>query len=393
MAKFENYEKPDYIPEQIDSVFFESYDDKRSRQLENKLNKLVAELPVYVEDYVQAKLHAENEWQRLSIKTVWNYLLEFRLFLRYLDEQEYPIDHDDMQHLDKMLELQAARIRKFSIEKLHELTQSDAQNWLEHAKDYRYANEYRSNARKSIKTKRVALNSIFRFLFPDNMELGNLFNFVNVEIPVIQFTYPNVNEQALATFKKHKQENVLYKPEVEKLITGMREALEREHLREANRFLKLSQKPWGDDPEQQRLCRVHAAIAHRNLLMVLLMTDDGCRLSSSELSAMDLDMVDFRNRQITFQPRGGDIYTKEYSEDVAEFMPEYVNKYRAVLSPQNFSQQNAFFISRKHARMAPRSIQEMAQKAGSKILGRGKLSPNQIRFWKDVPYNLSLKEE
>lgn len=393
MAKFENYEKPDYIPEQIDSVFFESYDDKRNRQLEDKLSKLVAELPVYVEDYVQAKLRPKHERERLSLKTVLNYLLEFRLFLRYIDEQEHPINHDDIQHLDKALELQAARIRKFPIEKLHTITQDDAQQWLEHVKDYRYANKYRCNARKSVKTKRVALNSIFCFLFPDNMELGNLFNFVNVEIPVIQFTYPNVNEQALATFKKHKQENVLYKPEVEKLITGMREVLEREHLREANRFLKLSQKPWGDDPEQQRLCRVHAAIAHRNLLMVLLMTDDGCRLSSSELSAMDLDMVNFRNRQITFQPQGGDVYTKKYSESVAELMPEYVNKYRTVLSPQNFSQQNAFFISRKHARMATRSIQEMVQKAGSKILGRSTLSPNQIRFWKEVPYNLSWKDE
>ena len=105
MAKFENYEKPDYIPEQIDSVFFESYDDKRSRQLENKLNKLVAELPPYAEEYVQAKLHAENEWQRLSMQTVLNYLLEFRLFLRFLDEQENPINHNNMQHLDKALEL------------------------------------------------------------------------------------------------------------------------------------------------------------------------------------------------------------------------------------------------------------------------------------------------
>lgn len=393
MAKFENYEKPDYIPEQIDSVFFESYDDKRSRQLENKLNKLVAELPPYAEEYVQAKLHAENEWQRLSMQTVLNYLLEFRLFLRFLDEQENPINHNNMQHLDKALELQAARIRSFSIENLRTITQDDAQQWLEHVKDYRYANEYRRNARKSIKTKRTALNSIFRFLFPDNMRLRDLFSSVNVEIPIIQCEFPIVNDNTLAIFKRHVQEDVLFKPEVDKLIEGMRNVLARERLRESNRFLKLSQKPWADDPEQQRLCRLYAAIAQRNLLMVLLMADDRCRLSSSELSAMDLDMVDFRNRQITFQLRGGDIYTKEYSEDVAELMPEYVNKYRIVLSPQNFSQQNAFFISRKHARMATRSIQEMVQKAGSKILGRSKLTTNQIRFWKDVPYNLSWNEQ
>lgn len=361
--------------------------------MEDKLSKLVAELPVYVEDYVQAKLRPKHERERLSLKTVLNYLLEFRLFLRYIDEQEHPINHDDIQHLDKALELQAARIRKFPIEKLHTITQDDAQQWLEHVKDYRYANEYRNNARKSIKTKRVALNSIFHFLFPDTIRLRDLFSSVNVEIPIIQCTYPIVNEQALATFKKHAQEDVLYKPEVEKLIAGMQDILKRERLRESNRFLKLSQKPWANDTEQQRLCRVHAAIAHRNLLMVLLMADNGCRLSSSELSAIDLDMIDFQKRQITFQPKDGDIYTKEYSEDVAELMPEYVNKYRTVLSPQNFSQQNAFFISRKHARMATRSIQEMVQKAGSKILGRSKLTPNQIRFWKDVPYNLSWNEQ
>ena len=323
----EDYKKPNYIPEKIDAVFFESYDDKRNRQLKNKLKKLVAELPVYVDEYVQQKLHPEYEWERLSMQTVLNYLQEFRLFLRYLDEQEHPIDHDDLQHLDKALELQSARIRKFSIEKLHELTQSDAQNWLEHAKHYRYANEYRGNARKSIKTKRTALNSIFRFLFADNIELENLFSSNNVEILVIQRTYPVVNEKALDTLIKHEQESVLYRPEVEKLIAGMQDILERERLRESNRFLSLSQKPWADDPEQQRLCRVHAAIAHRNLLMIMLMTDDGCRLSSSELSAMDLDMIDFRNRKITFQHQGGDIYTKNYSEDVVELMAEYVNKY------------------------------------------------------------------
>lgn len=142
---------------------------------------------------------------------------------------------------------------------------------------------------------------------------------------------------------------------------------------QVHRLLKAVQDEDGLS-EKQKIAHRH--VRYRDSAILTLALGTGLRVS--EIVGIDLDDIDFQNASLWVNRKGTGRDYVYFSSAIETALKDYINKERNSLSSPAHPT-DALFLSMKHERMSPNSIEVMIKKYARRAGLPTKLSPHALR--------------
>jgi len=293
------------------------YRDEIEEKNKEKLDELLNELPAYCRSFF---ISAAGTSDRPS-STLLAYAREIRFFYQYL------IDNNPLLKC----------YSDITMDVLNMITPKDIQEYIYHVKQYKNKDgKTVTNSANTRARKLSALRSFFKYLYTyDDLHTN----------PAAMVDLPRPKE------KHHARLN---KPEVSKLIDSV----------ESGAALA---------PKKQNYV-LRSTL--RDTAIVKLFLGTGIRVS--ELVGIDLDHIDWDNKEILIVRKGGDENTIFISDEIATALEDYIRFERKPL----VDTERALFVSSRtssRGRLGVRAVEKLIKKYSEAVIVTKKITPHSLR--------------
>ena len=293
------------------------YRDEIEEKNKEKLDELLNELPAYCRSFF---ISASGTNDRPS-STLLAYAREIRFFYEYL------IDNNPLLNT----------YNDITIEVLNMITPKDIQEYVYHVKQYtnKDGKTVKNNANTRAR-KLSALRSFFKYLYTFDGLASN---------PAAMVDLPR---------QKKKHHARLDKPEVDRLISSV----------ENGEALKSSKKSYA----------LRSTLRDTAILKLFL----GTGIRVSELVGIDLDHIDWDNKEILVIRKGGDEEVIFISAEIASALDDYIRFERKPL----VDTERALFVSSrtsKRGRLSVRAVEKLIKKYSEAIIKTKNITPHSLR--------------
>lgn len=311
-------------------------DITQKRYKERQLNEMLMDMPVFVNDFFRRIL-------RLSINTRIQYCYDLKLFINFL--------------VDNINEFKGKEIKNLTYSDLNMITLEHIDQFMEYIMQYeteipvKNSDEtkiiQRQNNEYGINRKMASLKSLFSNLYkitlskdksdPDKLE-KNL-------SPLIKLQEPKLKQRYRMDYET-----------IEGFLLAIKTGIGEEG--------KLNESQFN---------YIKSNTQERDLCIISILAETGIRIS--ELVNINIESIDFKNKQIKVVRKGGreDFVYYNFSED---FIKKYY-EIRKKIVPQK-GHEKAFFLSLQKRRITTRAVQLMIEKY-AKIQTNKKITPHTFR--------------
>ncbi len=291
--------------------------EQHNREL---LRKQISQLPPFCKDYFNSK-------HKKQIRTLLGYATDQKIFFTYM--------------LKTLLYSRYQSIKEININDMDDLRPEDIDGYLTYISGYtREDGAYIENGESAKARKQSSLKDLIKFLHIRGYMTHN----------------PCDTVEQVATTKK--EIIILSESEKRSLFSTIREGRGLEGKRAAH--------------QQRNILRDNA------ILMVLL----GTGLRVSELVGLDIDDINMHENKISVIRKGGNEGHVYFSNQIKEAILDYLeDDERGRKSYNPPEDEKAVFISKRHSRMAVRTIEKMVKDYAYVALGPGhkKITPHKMR--------------
>ena len=170
----------------------------------------------------------------------------------------------------------------------------------------------------------------------------------NADNPMQYIERPSAKERQETIEKR--ENGYLTKSEVQKVLMAIKNGVGNHHSKER-------QKDWKD----------------RDYLIFLIFLSTGIRLSA--LIQLDLDSIDFENKQLITTDKGSKVNQFPLSDEVLVYAKSWLNKREELLDGK---EEQALFISVNRERMSTSAVSDVVGKYSSVISGKH-ITPHKLR--------------
>lgn len=297
------------------------YYKEKTHSMIVKSEKLLAQLPSYVEGYAQDVEHARQE------STLCAYLSDLNIFFNWLCASNplcYGLEAKDVP-----------------IEILGKLTANDIREY----KTFLMDPKGHRNNKRSAERKLAPVRGLYNALVSD----------VNCRV----ITASPVTQVGLKQKKNDKKSD----------IKRLRDK-EVESLKRAAKFTELGEKA------SPRAVKINERLADRDSAIINLFLDTGIRVS--ELQGLDVTDYSFENKALSVVRKGNFTSNIYLSDEMNEQLHQYVDIWRELKLKEYGTDSPALFISSRGTRISIRAIQQLVNKYGKSANGKN-LSPHSLR--------------
>ena len=303
---------------------------------EQQLNDMLVGMPVFVEDFFRRIL-------RLSINTRIQYCYDLKLFLNFL------IENIDVFKGKKVEDLTYTDLNMITLEHIDQfveyITYYETEVPVKNSEEVKVV--HRQNNEYGINRKMASLKSFFSNLYKITLSKDK--------------DDPNKLEKNLSPLIK------LQEPKLKQRYRMDYDTIEG--------FLLAIKTGIGEEGKlnESQFNYIKGNTQERDLCIISVLAETGIRIS--ELVNIDIEGIDFKNKQIKVVRKGGreDFVYYNFSED---FIKRYY-EIRKKIIPQN-GYEKAFFLSLQKRRITTRAIQLMIEKY-AKIQTNKKITPHTFR--------------
>ncbi len=307
-----------------------NYSIEQNAKYNEKTSELLEMLPQYCTSFINSIY--ENTMPRSRL----GYLQDVRVFFLFLKEKN-PLVKD-------------IPLKEIPVEILDQLDQEDILEFLRYLEGYSIDGKQYSNGPAGKKRKLASIRALYKFLTTTKGYINNN--------PAIKVVTPTVKEKQIRTLDNDERK-ALFK------------VIEDE--------IKTAEKKYGQTSKEEMNMKTRQApaIAKRNKAIIYLFLGSGMRIS--ELVGIDLENINFPNSRINILRKGGGDDHVYLSDTVMDALLDYINTARDTLLPA-FEIETALFLSSKHTRITPRSIERMISDYAKKALGANSgITPHKFR--------------
>jgi len=295
----------------------QTFKEQTEQRNKDKLDALIETMPSYCRDFF---IYLSGSKDRPS-STMLAYARDICGFFDYMIK-ENPTIHT---------------YKDITMDVLNMLTPKDIQEYLYYTKSYKNEQGVTvTNGASSRARKNSALRSFFKYLFTyDSLQVN----------PAAMVDLPKIRE---------KEQPRLTKPEVERLLDNV----------------KTGEKL--DDKKQAYALR--STLRDTAILKLLL----GTGIRVSELVGIDLDHIDWENREILVTRKGGNQETVYFGDEIAEALNDYIQFEREPL----VDNEPALFVSSRtsnRGRLTVRSVERLVKKHSTAIIKTKNITPHGCR--------------
>ena len=308
--------------------------DKRKK--EQQLQTIIDDMPVFILDYFRRIM-------RLAINTRIQYAYDLKLFFSYL--------------MDSVDEFKGKNLKDLTYDDLNKITLEDIDFYLEYITYYETdvpvknkeekRTVQRQNGEYGLNRKMACLKSFFSNLYKIALSKDK--------------DDPNKLEKNLSPLIKLEQ------PKFKEKYRMSQEAIE--GFLSAIKYGEGNEGKFNDT--HYKYIKQNTLV--RDLCIIALLAETGMRIS--ELVNIDMDHIDFRNKQIKITRKGGkeELLFYNFSE---EFLRDYYKMRKEIVPKQ--SNEKALFLSLQRKRITTRAVQLMIDKY-AEIQTNKKISPHTFR--------------
>ncbi len=291
------------------------YDTETKLKLRNKIKEISNELPEFTKEFITYCSATRN----YSMRTILNYVIDLRVFFRYLLEAN-PTLHGDMHNI--------------TLDFIDQLTAQDLQEYLSDIEIYEQNGVARANGESGKARKIASLRSFYKYYY----SMGLLSN----------------NPSSIISSPKMHKKNVIHmeRSESDDLIRGME----------------------SQDGLTQKQAQFSQKSRYRDLAIVTLLLGTGIRVS--ECVGINCKDINWKLRSIRIIRKGGNESTVYFNEDVEKRLHDYIDNERQ--SPEG-PDADALFISRNGTRITVRSVERMVKKYTQAAVPQKHITPHKMR--------------
>ncbi len=303
----------------------ETYYQKREISQLKKLRELQKELPPICTDFFNAKA------EKFEVQTRVSYARDLRIFFRYLLQDGF---------------IQAKEIRQITNKEIAKVTPEKIDDFLAYVTYYEAADgSMRRNTERGKQRKLATLNTFYQYLKKRNIS----------DNPASLVDNPKIHDKDILILNK------------EELNLIMDEIKNKSHLSPKSR-------------------EIHEDTELRDRAIIGLFLGTGLRVS--EVVGINLEDLFFDDEQsyVSVTRKGGSRDHVYFNDRTKGYLLEYLEGSPGMKGSRSSFQpapgENALFISRKHNRIAVRSVQHLLNTLSKAIFGEDsnvKLTPHTLR--------------
>ena len=318
--------------------------NQSKQQQFQKLQKLLNELPWYVDEYINHKL------RKLSTASLFNYCHDYKIFFNWMVSEQ----------------LVSGTIKDIPLERLEKMTVLEIESFLN------YLHYQLNNKELTVNRKLSALKSLFNYL-QNIAETPDLKPYMNRNVMAkIEFNEVTDSMETKATKMEGK---ILLGDEYEKF-----------RLFVANEYGEIFK-------ENKRIYNFYQLNKERDTAIVSLILGSGLRLS--ELTGIELDDIDFKKYCVRVIRKGNKEQFVYFSQvamaDLQEYLSVRIAKYQVERTNK------ALFISApigpkgKSRRLTARSVENLVAKYAT-AFGKPSLSVHKLRHSFATRYHAEIND-
>jgi site-specific recombinase XerD len=318
--------------------------NQSKQQHYDKLQKLLNELPWYVEEYINHKL------RKLSTASLFNYCHDYKIFFNWMIQEQ----------------LWTGTIKDIPLERLELMTVIEVENFLN------FLHYKLNNKELTVNRKLSALKSLFNYM-QNIAETPDLKPYINRNVMAkIEF---NENKESMET-RANKMEG--------KILLGD----------EYERFRLFVAHDYGEyNKDNKKISNFYQLNKERDTAIISLILGSGLRLS--ELVGLDLEDIDFSKYCARVIRKGNKEQFVYFSQvamaDLQEYLSVRTTKYQVE------KQNKALFISApmgpkgKSRRLTARSVEKLVEKYAV-AFGKPALSVHKLRHSFATRYHFEIND-
>lgn len=311
-------------------------DIQEKRKKERQLNSMLEEMPIFVKDFFRRIL-------RLSISTKIQYCYDLKLFFQFLIENVEEFKGKELRELtyDDLNMITLDHIDHYTEYITYYVTEVPVKNSQETIVVHRENNEY------GVNRKMASLKSFFSNLYKITLSKDkNDPNKLEKNLsPLIKLQEPKMKQRYRMDYES-----------IEGLFNAIRTGVGEEG--------KLNESQFN---------YIKSNTLERDLCIISILAETGIRIS--ELVNINIDSIDFKNKQIKITRKGGreDFVYYNFSD---EFIKNYYEIRKQTVAKKGH--EKAFFLSLQKRRITTRAVQIMIDKYAS-IHTNKKITPHTFR--------------
>jgi site-specific recombinase XerD len=318
--------------------------NQSKQQHYDKLQKLLNELPWYVEEYINHKL------RKLSTASLFNYCHDYKIFFNWMIQEQ----------------LWTGTIKDIPLERLEQMTVIEVENFLN------FLHYKLNNKELTVNRKLSALKSLFNYM-QNIAETPDLKPYINRNVMAkIEF---NENKESMET-RANKMEG--------KILLGD----------EYEGFRLFVAHDYGEyNKDNKKISNFYQLNKERDTAIISLILGSGLRLS--ELVGLDLDDIDFSKYCARVIRKGNKEQFVYFSQVAMADLQDYLSVRNTKYQVEK--QNKALFISApmgpkgKSRRLTARSIEKLVEKYAV-AFGKPALSVHKLRHSFATRYHFEIND-
>ncbi|MBE7089914.1 MAG: integrase [Clostridiales bacterium] len=295
----------------------DSYFEQREIACIERLNKIISELPYYVEDFF---IGVES---RTSPLTRLNYGYDLRVFFDFLSKKVF----------------RNKNVTDIELNDLALLQVSDFEMFLSYLSRYMINGKYERCTESGKARKLSTLRAFYKYFFNKNVLPANTPTKVNM---------PKIHEKEIIRLDSNGK------------------------VDEIGEMLYVVESGSGLTEKQRAF---HNNTKFRDSAIITLFLGTGIRIS--ELVGLNLEDVDFNTNSFVVTRKGGNREILYFNEQVADALRTY---YEIRHDDNNIpANEKAFFISLQNRRISTRTVQDLVKKYAKIVSPLKKITPHKLR--------------
>lgn len=297
-----------------------NYHIDRNIKVAAKIKEQLSMLPDFCFDYF---ISIE---QRTSPLTRLGYAYDLEVFFDYV--------------VQAVPGVKAMRPGDVTIEDMSLITSSHIERYLSHLSAYYYRGRYYSNNEAAKKRKLSSINSLFKYLFNNDLISANV---------AAKVSMPKLHSKEIIRLDSDEVSDMLetvtaYKP----FDTAMQNSYN------DNEFFRM-----------------------RDLAILTLFLGTGIRVS--ELVGLNVDDIAFKTKSFIVTRKGGNRSVLYFSDEVKESLELWLPVRESRLKKCGRSSEAALFISSQNKRICVRTVENLVKKFAAIVSPQKKISPHKLR--------------
>ncbi len=297
-----------------------NYQLDRNIKINSKIKEQLSKLPDFCFDYF---ISIE---QRTSPLTRLGYAYDLEIFFDFVVQGVPNIKTNLISDLD--------------LDDMEKISAYHIERYLSYLSSYYYRGRYYCNNEAAKKRKLSSINSLFKYLFNNDLISCNVASKVSM---------PKIHTKEIIKLDSNE-------------VSDMLDTIG-------------SYKPFASD--MQNSYNDNDLFKARDLAIVTLFLGTGIRVS--ELVGLNVDDVSFKNNSFVITRKGGNRSVLYFSDEVKDALQIWLPVRESRLKSHAKTSESALFISSQNRRITVRSVENLVKKFAKIVAPQKKISPHKLR--------------